>query len=738
MFYLIKVLIGRTVSALDRPFSYWTDDESIKKGMRVLVRFGPSKSTIGFVIEEPERIDTSLEEYQNEKGIKLSKIQKSLDEEPILDNNLMNLATAMAKYYKCELIRVLQTMLPPSLKPKDSALNKSHGRTIDFVFALPLGDTKLTKKESDLYKKIETEKVGIRKSKITAKASLNKLLEKKVVEIREIPVSHIPQMVIDHLSSFELTDAQNQVYEEIINSDDKTFLLNGVTGSGKTEIYLHLTDYYLKQNKSVLILVPEIALTDQMEMNFESRFEDTISILNSSLSDSRKYDEYQRILHGESKIVLGTRSAVFAPLENIGMIIIDEEHSPSYKQDTAPYYDAINVAILRARQNGAKVLLASATPRIIDMARATKNIYHPLYLKKRIAVNQEKDIIIVDMNKTENLDLHKSSLISIPLINEIKKNIERHEQAMILLNRRGFSPIYLCRDCQKSYKCPNCNIPMNYHKREDVLQCHHCGYRISAIGVTCQNDGCTDFTALGYGTQRAYEELKSLFPNAKITRLDSDISSNNIRHEILEDVRSGDTDILIGTEIIAKGHDFPRVSLACMLDADSPLRLPTYMANESCFDLISQFVGRAGRKNLKGRVLLQTYTIDNKVIEYAAKQDYDSFYEYEMGERKKYQYPPYTYLTSIQLRGVDNKKVNMMAEIVKNTLISAIGKRRFNVLGPSSPYIPYRNGRFYKMILLKYKDIKEAMDVLDSLDEIIKSSQDVDISINVDCGEESI
>lgn len=738
MFYLVKVLIGRSVVSLDRPFSYYTEDENIKQGMRVLVPFGPSKETIGFIIENPVLIEKCIEEYEKEADIKLSKIIKAIDQEPLLDDNLLCLARKISNYYQSDLIRVLNCMLPPSLKPKNSALKKAQGKYVPFIFCEESFSSSLNKNETTLFEKIKNSKNGIRQSRITAKKSLESLLIKKAVRIENVPVSRIPQIEAEKLIPFDLTKQQEDVFHKVLDEkEEKIFLLEGVTGSGKTEVYIKLAEAYLKENKGVLILIPEIALTDHMANVFYSHFHDTLSILNSSLSDSRKYDEYKRILSGESKIILGTRSAIFAPVKDLALIIIDEEHSSSYKQDSTPYYDAIKVAEMRKEIEHVKVLLGSATPRINDKARALKGIYTPLYMKTRFAKNQEKEILFVDMNQSSQLNPSLSSMISIPLQNEITKTLQAHQQVMILLNRRGYAPVYVCRECHHIASCPNCTIPLSYHKKDNTLRCHHCGYHITALDYTCQC-GSHDFSTLGYGTEKAYEELRMLFPTAKINRLDSDVSSNEVRHEVLESFKDGDCDIIIGTQIIAKGHDFPKVTLAAMLDADASLRLPTYMANEETFDLISQFVGRTGRKDLKGRVLLQTYVPENKVIQLAAKQDYESFYDLEMEERRKYLYPPYTYLCTIIIKAMDNKYCQQVAIKVKEYLLSAIGNKKFNVYGPSTPYIPHINGRYYQNILLKYKSLEEANEVLRGIKALRLANKEAEILINVDPSIESI
>lgn len=738
MFYLVKVLIGRMVVVLDRSFSYYTLDETIEAGERVLVSFGNSKSTIGFVLEAPTKIDSTVEEYEKQENIKLAPIQKKVDTYPLLSNPLLELANKMASYYKCDLIKILSSFLPPSMKPRDSALKKPQGKTVDFVFSLPIpSDAVLSKNEKNLYLELEKHEDGIRETHVSAKASLQKLIEKKCTEIREIPISRIPEIEAKSLPPIDLTNEQKKVYDAVLEKENQVFLLEGVTGSGKTEVYLKLCETYLKQGKGVLVLVPEIALTDRMADKFASYFKDAISILNSSLSDARKYDEYQRIAKGETKIVLGTRSAIFSPIHDLALIIIDEEHSSSYKQDNVPYYDAIKVACLRSELEKVNVLLASATPRVIDKARAERNIYQPLFMKTRYSIHQEHETVMVNMENIQNVDLKISTLYSKTLIQEIQNTISKHEQAMILLNRRGYSPIYSCQECNHVYRCPNCAIPLNYHKKSGLLKCHHCGFQIPSSGLECEC-GSHDFIQVGYGTERAYEELRFLFPNAKIYRLDSDVSNNDVRHEILDAFSIGEADILVGTQVIAKGLDFPNVTLAAVLDADFSLRLPTYLANEETFDLISQFVGRAGRANKKGKILIQTYSPDNEVIQLAAKQDYDSFYQKEMEERRKFQYPPYVYLTNIVIKGLEKERVNEVAASVRKYLGESCLNKRVNIYGPSLPYIPYTNGRHYKQILLKYKSLDEISPILDGIKTIRLANKDVDILINVDPGREGL
>lgn|GEM_PF-29071 len=730
--YLVSVLIGRAALSLERPFTYVTEDPTVRPGERVLVSFGSSKETVGFVLEVSEPLKEPLKDYEARTKTKYRPLLRKLDQEPLLTPSLMTLARQVAEYYKCDLVRVLSSFLPPSLKPKDSSRNKPQAKTLPFVRALPYSGTDLSRSEKTLYEKLQKAgKDGLRKSQVTAKKALEGLLLKKAAEVVEVEVSRIPERLVEHLAPFDLLKPQEEVRDRILSEAGPVFLLQGVTGSGKTMVYLSLAKAMLEQGKGILVLVPEIALTDHMADLFAGYFQGAVSILHSSLSEARKYDEYRRIRSGEAKVVLGTRSAVFAPVQNLGLIIIDEEHSTSYKQDTAPCYEAVHVAEMRARLESAKVVLGSATPRLLDRAKADRGLYVFLKLEKPYSDFGPKPYQIVDLNDSANLDPYVSSFYSKPLIREIGENLKRKEQTMILLNRRGYAPLVQCRHCHKTAVCPNCGIPLSYHRKDETLRCHHCGYRISRFSYVCPC-GKQDLDTLGYGTERAYEELRMLFPTARIYRLDSDVSSNEVRHQVLEVFSEGDADLLVGTQLIAKGHDFPNVTLAAMLEADYGLRIPSYTASEDTFDLIAQFVGRAGRARKPGRVLLQTYAPENPVLLFGAKQDYEGFYQYEMNERKKYQYPPYTYLTLITVRSTSSLRCSEVAQAVKSYLLQKSDGKRINLYGPSSPYIPHLQGRYYQDILLKYKSWLDVSPILDGIQVLRLANKDAEILVNVD------
>ena len=729
-----KVLIGRSVASLDRLYSYTYDFDDITVGERVILPFAKNKEEVGFIFDIEEV--SSIRDYEKENNIKLSKIKSKLDSSPLLDSNLIELSKKISQYYKCELISVISSFLPSSLKPKKSALNIStEKKYVDYVYTsdLDISTCDLNSREINLYNKIKGHPSGIKKSSVNSKM-LEKLLLLKLVYIKSIERNKVPEIEAKNLVEFELTLKQKEVYENIINSNEKEILLEGVTGSGKTNIYIRLIQHYLKENKGAIILVPEIALTDNLLSLLTSYFKDNISILNSSLSNIKKYEEYIKIATGQTKVVLGTRSAIFAPVKNLDLIIIDEEHSSSYKQNSTPFYDARVVASFRSKIENCKIVYGSATPQILTKTKASAGLIKQLYLGEKYYENKN-NIHLVDLSKAENFDLNISSYFTLDVINAIRKRIENKEQTMILINRRGYSPIYICRDCHSVSKCPNCNIPLVYHKKDDTLRCHYCNYKVLKSEYKCLC-GSSTFTSLGYGTERAYEEIKFLFPSAKIYRLDSDNSSNKNRHEVLYTFKEGEADILIGTQVIAKGHDFPLVTCGVIVDADNLLRLPTYLANEETFDLISQFVGRAGRNNIPSDIYIQTYLVDNKVINFASIQDYKSFYKFELEERKKYMYPPYVFLVQITISSLSEKRLLEVASNIKDFLVVKSNNKRINIYGPYLPYVSKINNRYYRQFLLKYKVLDEISPILDGVKNMKSNISDVSISINVDPGGE--
>ena len=522
----------------------------------------------------------------------------------------------------------------------------------------------------------------------------------------------------------------NEMQEEVVNAvrldNFETYLLYGVTGSGKTEVYMELIDKVILDGKTAIMLVPEISLTPQIVDRFVTRFGDNVAILHSGLSDTEKYDEYRKIREGKVKIVVGARSAIFAPLDNLGIIVIDEEHSTTYKQTNNPRYHARDVAIMRGKYHKAPVVLGSATPSLESFARAKKGVYQMLTLSKRAGAGKMPIVDIIDM---KNEIKRGNFILSAKLKNKIEEKINNGEQVILLLNRRGYSSMLTCRDCGYVLKCPNCDISLTYHKSSNNNRCHYCNYSIKNVNK-CPQCGSDNMKDYGLGTEKLEEELKRLF-KARIVRMDMDTTSTKGAHEkIIEDFGAHKYDILLGTQMIAKGLDFPLVTLVGVINADMSLSIPDFRSAENTFQLLSQVAGRAGRSNLAGEVIIQTYNPNNYSIELAKEHNYEAFYDEEMKIRKMLKYPPYFYITlvNISCRDYENgfKEANKIGNFLKKCLDSET-----IVLGPSMANVFKINNVYHYQCIIKYKKDSKLRDALTKIDEIYKMNNKVDVSIDI-------
>ena len=530
---------------------------------------------------------------------------------------------------------------------------------------------------------------------------------------------------------FPLTPLQEQVKNEFLTSKDSVYLLEGVTGSGKTEVYIKLVKDIVSKNKSALILVPEISLTPIMLNRFYNLFGKNVAILHSELTSGEKYDEYRRILRGEAKVIIGTRSAIFAPLSNIGIIIIDEEHVESYKQDNTPCYHAREVAIMRAKHfDDCKVLLGSATPSLESEARAYKGVYHHLKMLKRVNEKELPKTEIVNLQNFKNID-YESSIFSIPLRKAINECLAKKEQVVLLLNRRGYSTSVLCRDCGHIIKCPDCDIPLVYHSFDKLLKCHNCGH-VEVEPRSCPKCGSKYLTKIGFGSEKVEEEVKKLFPSAKTLRLDSDVGKlkNNIV-TTLEKFANQEADILIGTQMIAKGHDFPNVTLVGLILADLGLSLPSIRSSEKTFQLITQAIGRAGRGEKTGRAIIQTYMPNHYSIIFGAKQDYQGFFINEMQIRKLQQNPPYTFVSKMI---ITSKNEDLVEQYIISTmeLVSKNSNGSITCIGPTKPYVSKDGQGFKRECMFKYKNKMEFDRIIENIIKILSKKAGISIKINVD------
>ena len=726
---IINVLTERKVLSLNRPFSYSYDgDKNIECGVRVLVEFKNVK-LIGYVIEVKD-LNISLSEYEKETGYKINPILEIIDEKPLLNDELMKLSKAMSEYYIAPLISVLQAMLPLSLRPSSSSLKAPKIAYEQYLVIVDDNEEDLTPKQLELFRLIK-KNIEVNKRDLKSKIHLvNSLIEKRKIKIikKEKNRLVIPEYQKENIKT--LTFDQINAIENIVKTDKIVSLLQGVTGSGKTEIYLSLTEKTLNEGKSVIILVPEISLTPIMVEYFQRRFKDNIAIFHSGLTNAEKYDEYRKILKGNAKVVIGVRSAIFAPVNNLGLIILDEEQVESYKQDCLPYYHARDIAIYRAKVNNAKVVLGSATPSLESKSRALKDVYNLVKLEKRINQKELPKTTIVDLSKGYNLT-RESYIFSKLLIEKIKEKLDKHEQIILLINRRGYSGFLSCRNCGHIFMCPNCNVALTYHKEDNMLKCHHCGH-VEIAPNLCPICGSKYFMHNGFGSEKVISEINKLFPKAKVLRLDSDISEvrNNIP-KVIKAFSNHEADILVGTQMIAKGHDFPNVTLVGVLLADLGLSIPSYRSSERTYELITQAVGRSGRSNKTGEAIIQTYNPKNLIINYAARQDYDGFYKYEMNIRKVGKYPPYRYLISLEILSKDEQYVDK----ILNKIVEDINLNKFedvDVIGPTIPYIPKENEYYRRLILIKYKNSDKIKNYVERLSTALSSTNKIKIKINVD------
>lgn len=723
---IIDVLIERKSSSLNTPFSYLYDgEEDIKKGMRVYISFNSSK-LVGFVINVR---DTNLnkEELEQDSDFRYQYIESIIDKEPLLNEELLELSTFLSKEYLMSQIGVLQSMLPPTLKPKSSFSNKPKISYVEYVRVTKYDINNLNKREIELLDFINSHEV-VEKNKITKKNTLKSLLEKELINIIKEEKYRTKSNKLFDKESYPLTIEQNKAYEDIINSSKNVIVLHGVTGSGKTQVYLALCKEALKNNQSTLILVPEISLTPMMIDYFKNSFDCNIAILHSKLSDAEKYDEYRKIKNNDVKIVIGTRSAIFAPINNIAYIIIDEEHSDTYKQESIPFYDARSIAIIRSKYHKAKVILGSASPSLYSMARAKKGVYDLVKLTNRYQNIKLPDVKIIDLAMTSNLS-NESSMFSKQLIDAIKQSLSHKKQILLLINKRGYSHTYSCRECGHIFRCPNCDIPLIYHQNSSTLRCHHCGYSI-AKPTSCPICESPYFLTDGIGTQKIEQEVNKIFPSAKTIRLDSDTGKNNKDiHKILSSFSKHDIDILIGTQMIAKGHDFPDVNLVGVVLADIGLKVPSYHSNEKVFQLILQAVGRGGREYGDGKAIVQTYLPKNHAVVYGSQQNYDKFYEGEMKIRKITQYPPFVNLIKLSMSGKNLDSLNKVCKTIyinlKNLKLEDV-----TILGPCNEDEFYKNNKFRRVIFIKYKKDDSIYTHLNKIINVFKKSQ-IEIGINI-------
>ena len=720
---LVEVLIEHNIK-IDSYYTYLCNDQTnIKIGCRVYVPFN-TQNIVGYVINI-KTINCTYDELCKNDNIKYKFINNVIDEEPILNDELFNLAKYMEKEYVSPLIYCLQTILPPSYKPKSTALKQITYKKIKKVYVnenaslLSLKDYQI-----ELYNQIKNNNGIFYKDLSSSK--VNTLIKKNILYIKdEIVNDDYFKDYKSNESNVILNDEQQQAFNTIINTKDSVYLLQGVTGSGKTEVYIKLVEYYLSINKTAIILVPEISLTPMIIQRFKSKFKD-IAIWHGSLSKKEKQVQYDKIRNHEAKVVIGARSAIFSPLENIGIIILDEEQSTSYKQDKSPTYHAKDIAIYRAKHHNAKVVLGSATPSFESKARAMKGVYKIVYLRNR-ANKLLPNIKVVNM-RNDMSDF--SSLISSSLDKAINECLNKNEKIIILQNRRGYSPYVFCRSCNYTFKCPNCELNMSYHKSGDKFKCHYCNYEIKFNHI-CPKCNSTDFLFMGSGTQKIEEVLSLNYPKAKLLRMDNDTTSIKNGHlKILEKFKSDEYNVLIGTQMVAKGLDFHDVTLVGVINADSSLNVADFRSGEFTFELLSQVAGRAGRGKKQGDVIIQTFNPTNYVIKFASSQEYDLFYQVEMKFRNKMNYPPFSYMAAITILSSKADQVCILADKLFEELKK---ETNFELLGPAFPYLYKENDKIRIKILIKSKKHDLIIERLNTINKLFaKEAKERNCSIQYD------
>lgn len=784
-----KVIVDVPTYHVDRPFDYIVPEKwqtVIEVGSRVKVPFG-RRPVLGFVIALTAETDVAT--------AKLKSITDLVDIEPVLTTELLQLAAWLKHQTICFEIDALQAMLPSALRakydkqievlvpveqlPAELATLCKNNR-IPYAVAVQQGvlpaikqgiklqQVKITTNVSQRgkIKQVRYVKVGtIAQIKAAERATSARAKKQQallawlhervgqVIKPDAIPfsltviqqvsqngaVQFVQQEVyrnpfaheVTTTTALTLTAAQQQAKDDILLGQAKTYVLHGVTGSGKTEVYLQKIQEVLDNGQQAIMLVPEIALTPQMTERFRGRFGERVAVMHSGLSTGEKFDEWRKIQQQQVQIVVGARSAIFAPFTNLGLIILDEEHEATYKQEDTPRYHARDVAIWRSQIHQCPVILGSATPSLESYARADKGVYTLLTLPERANQQALPSVEVVDMR--EELLTGNRSMFSTSLQQAMRESLVRGEQIVLFLNRRGYSSFVMCRDCGTVVQCQNCDISLTYHRNQERLRCHYCGYE-EQVPSHCPQCASERIRYFGTGTQKVEEEIAKHFPTARVLRMDVDTTRKKGAHEeILTAFGRGEADILLGTQMIAKGLDFPNITVVGVLSADTSLHLPDFRASEKTFQLLTQVSGRAGRHDKDGQVVIQTYTPEHYAIELARAQHYLPFYTKEMEQRRRAGYPPYFYIVLVQVTHEDVLQAGHYAQLVTAWLGQQLP--HVKIMGPTASTISRVQNRYRYQCLIKYKIEPNLLSVLHRLIEMYRAEwqkQGVQLTIDLD------
>lgn len=789
---IAKIIVDVPLMQTDQPYSYRISEEfegMLEVGMRVHVPFGKGNRLIqGIVLG----LESQSDEEEMEQDLK--DIAEVLDFSPVLTKEQLWLAEELRKSVFSYKISILKAMLPGFLNssydkilyPLEGLSQEDRERLFGSEDSLAFSSLDLGKQAEMMrltrkgllgleYQAIDQKKVKTQSWYEVDLAQLESVeiaaRAKKKLELRDYLLSHpesaslasllesysreqvnffveqgavtIVQKEVQRSAAYfegieasqplELNPEQRQARDAVVSaigSHQPPFLLQGITGSGKTEVYLQIIQGALDKGKTAILLVPEISLTPQMTERFIARFGEKVAILHSGLSNGEKYDEWRKVERGDAQVVVGARSAIFAPLKNLGVMIIDEEHEATYKQDSNPRYHAREVAILRAQYNQATLVLGSATPSLESRARAGKGVYQHLRLTQRAnPLATIPEVQVIDFR--DYIGQNETSNFTPPLLEAIQDRLVKKEQVVLMLNRRGYSSFVMCRECGTVDTCPNCDISLTLHMDTKTMNCHYCGFS-KDIPQICPNCKSRSIRYYGTGTQKASDELAELFPQARILRMDVDTTRKKGSHQaLLDQFGRGEADILLGTQMIAKGLDFPNVTLVGVLNADTALNLPDFRSSERTFQLLTQVAGRAGRAEKAGQVLIQSYNPQHYAIRFAKDQDYEGFYAYEMGIRRQLGYPPYYFTIGITLSHKKEEEVVKRAYEVMNILRSGLSETS-KILGPTPKPISRTHNLYHYQILIKYRLEDELEPTLNQVLALTQERENSELRLSID------
>ena len=789
---IAKIIVDVPLMQTDQPYSYKVPEEFVEMlqaGMRVHVPFGKGNRLIQGIV-----LDLEFQSDEEEADQDLKEIAEVLDFSPVLTQEQLWLAEELRKSVFSYKISILKAMLPGFLNssydkilyPLEGLSQADRERLFGSEASLAFSSLDLAKQAEMMrltrkgllrleYQAVDQKKVKtqswyevhveqLERTEISARA-------KKKSELRDYLLAHaesaplasllesysreqvnffvdqgavtIVQKEVQRSAAYfegieastplELNPEQRQARDAVVSaigSQQPPFLLQGITGSGKTEVYLQIIQGALDKSKTAILLVPEISLTPQMTERFIARFGEKVAILHSGLSNGEKYDEWRKVERGDAQVVVGARSAIFAPLKNLGVMIIDEEHEVSYKQDSNPRYHAREVAILRAQYNQAALVLGSATPSLESRARAGKGVYQHLRLTQRAnPLATIPEVQVIDFR--DYIGQNETSNFTPPLLEAIQDRLDKKEQVVLMLNRRGYSSFVMCRECGTVDSCPNCDISLTLHMDTKTMNCHYCGFS-KGIPHVCPNCQSRSIRYYGTGTQKAYDELAELFPQARILRMDVDTTRRKGSHQtLLDQFGQGQADILLGTQMIAKGLDFPNVTLVGVLNADTALNLPDFRSSERTFQLLTQVAGRAGRAEKAGQVLIQSYNPKHYAIRFAKDQDYEGFYAYEMSIRRQLGYPPYYFTIGITLSHKKEEEVVKRAYEVMGILRSGLSDTS-HILGPTPKPIARTHNLYHYQILIKYRLEDELGPTLNQVLALTQERENSELRLSID------